>query len=205
MGRVGHFQLTLNNPGLSYKESGPSAPVTRHPPQPRNPAHTPGAKDAPPPRSRHPTSGPALLCAPGGRPGQGLPPSAGARGARGQATHPHKGLSPSLTRADGGWGPGQPPQPLPGTEGLGSQTDLLQSPCPLEIPPFKIKVLPWVVWFSGLSASLRTKGSPVRIPVGTHAWVAGRVPMGGGNVRGNHMLMFFSLSFSLPSPLSKNK
>lgn len=34
MGRVGHFQLTLNNPGLGYKESGPSAPVTRHPRSP---------------------------------------------------------------------------------------------------------------------------------------------------------------------------
>ena len=40
--------------------------------------------------------------------------------------------------------------------------------------------------------------------VGTHAWVAGQVP-GGGCTRGNHTLVFLSLSFSLPSPLSKIK
>lgn len=152
MGRVGHFQLTLNNPGLSYKESGPSAPVTGHPPRSRSPAHTPGAKAAPPAGSGRPTSGVHCSVLLGVDLGQGLLPSGpGGRGvgraigARGQATHPHKGLSTSLTRADGGWGPGQPPQPLPGTEGLGSQTDPLQSPCPLEIPPFKIKALPQLV------------------------------------------------------------
>ena len=36
------------------------------------------------------------------------------------------------------------------------------------------------------------------------AWVVGQVPSG-WCVRGNHTLMFLSLSFSLPSPLSKNK
>ena len=41
-------------------------------------------------------------------------------------------------------------------------------------------------------------------PVRAHAWVAGQDPSG-GHVRGNHTLMFLSLSFSLPSPLSKNK
>ena len=50
---------------------------------------------------------------------------------------------------------------------------------------------------------LRTKGSPVQFPVGAHAWVAGQVPQW-GHVRGNHALMFLSLSFSLPFPLSKN-
>ena len=49
---------------------------------------------------------------------------------------------------------------------------------------------------------LQTKGSQVQIPVRAHAWVAGRVPSG-GHVRGNHTWMLFSLSFSLPSPLSK--
>ena len=63
---------------------------------------------------------------------------------------------------------------------------------------------PWLVWLSGLSAGLRTKGSPVRFPVGAHAWVAVQVPSG-GHVRGNRTLMFLSLSFSLPSSLSKNK
>ena len=44
----------------------------------------------------------------------------------------------------------------------------------------------------------------VWFPIGAHAWVVGQVPSG-GNVRGNHTLMFLSLSFSLTSPLSKNK
>ena len=35
-------------------------------------------------------------------------------------------------------------------------------------------------------------------------WVAGQVPSR-GRVRGNHTLMFLSLSFFLPSPFSKNK
>ena len=60
------------------------------------------------------------------------------------------------------------------------------------------------MWLSGLSTGLRTKGSPVRFPVRAHAWVVGQVPSR-GYVRGNHTLMFVSLSFSLPSPLSKNK
>ena len=61
-------------------------------------------------------------------------------------------------------------------------------------------VLPWLVWLSGLSASLQTKVSPVQFPVRAHAWVAGQVPSR-GRTRGNHTLMFVSLSFSLPSPL----
>ena len=66
------------------------------------------------------------------------------------------------------------------------------------------EVLAWLVWLSGLSASLQTTGSLVRCPVRAHAWVAGQVPSK-GCARGNNTLMFFSLSFSLPSPLSKNK
>ena len=54
-----------------------------------------------------------------------------------------------------------------------------------------------------IERGLRTKGSLVQFPVGSHAWIAGQVPSG-GHVRGNHTLMFLSLSFSLPSPLSKN-
>ena len=46
--------------------------------------------------------------------------------------------------------------------------------------------------------------SLVQFPVRTHAWVVGQVPSW-GHARGNHTLMFLSLSFSLPSPLSKNK
>ena len=37
-----------------------------------------------------------------------------------------------------------------------------------------------------------------------HAWVAGQLPSEGRS-RGNHTLMFLSLSFSFLSPLSKNK
>ena len=66
------------------------------------------------------------------------------------------------------------------------------------------KVEPWLVWLSGLSTSLQTKGSPVQFLVRAHAWVEGQVPSG-SHVRGNHTLTFLSLSFSLPSPLSKNK
>ena len=63
---------------------------------------------------------------------------------------------------------------------------------------------PQPVWLSGLSAGLQIKGSWVRFPVRAHAWVVGRVPSR-GHSRGNHTLMFLSLSFSLPSPFSKNK
>ena len=72
---------------------------------------------------------------------------------------------------------------------------------------FSIKdfhIPPRLVWVSGLSAGLRTKGSPVRFPVRAHAWVAGPVPSR-GHTRGNHTLMFLPLSFYLLSPLSKNK
>ena len=55
-----------------------------------------------------------------------------------------------------------------------------------------------------IGASLQTKGLLVGFPVRAHAWVVGQVPSG-GHVRGNHTLMFLSLSFSLPNPLYKNK
>ena len=42
------------------------------------------------------------------------------------------------------------------------------------------------------------------IPGQAHSWVAGQVPRR-GRMKGNHTLMFLSLSFSLPSPLSANK
>ena len=51
---------------------------------------------------------------------------------------------------------------------------------------------------------LQTKGSLVWFPVRAHAWVVVQVPSG-GHMWGNHTLMFLSLSFSLPSPPSKNK
>ena len=66
----------------------------------------------------------------------------------------------------------------------------------------KSNSLLWLVWLSGLSAGLRTKGSLVQFPVRTHAWVWGQVPSR-GRTRGNQTLMFLSLSPSLP--LSKSK
>ena len=60
-----------------------------------------------------------------------------------------------------------------------------------------------LVWLSGLSAGLHTRGWLVRFPVRAHAWVVGQVPSR-GHARGN-TLMFLSLFFSLPPPLSKNK
>ena len=63
---------------------------------------------------------------------------------------------------------------------------------------------PWLAWLSGLSTRLQTKGSPVPFPVREHAWVVGQVPSR-GRTRGNHTLRFLFLSFSFPSPLSKNK
>ena len=64
------------------------------------------------------------------------------------------------------------------------------------------QLLPWLVWLSGLSAGLRTKGTLVQFQVRVHAWVAGQVPSR-RNAKGNHTMMFLSLSFSLPSPSLK--
>ena len=82
--------------------------------------------------------------------------------------------------------------PFPGHRALGGL-----APCRL-----RNGSVPWLLWFNGLSAGLRTKGSLVQFPVRAHAWVVGQVPSR-GRMRGNHTLIF--LSFSLPSSLSKNK
>ena len=66
------------------------------------------------------------------------------------------------------------------------------------------KHIPWLVWLSGLSASLWNKGLLVRFPVRALAWVAGQVPSR-GHMRDNNTLKFLSLSFSLPSSLKINK
>ena len=65
------------------------------------------------------------------------------------------------------------------------------------------EVKPWLVWLSRLGAGLQTKGSLVQFPVRAHAWVAGQVPSG-GCARGNHTLMFLSLSPSFPLSLKIN-
>ena len=67
---------------------------------------------------------------------------------------------------------------------------------------FKIlKFEPWLVWLSGLSAGLQTKGSLVQLPVRVHAWVAGQVPSGGIN----WMKIALSPSYPLSLKISKNK
>ena len=54
-------------------------------------------------------------------------------------------------------------------------------------------------WTEHRPVNQRVAGS-----IRAHAWVVGQVP-NRGLAKGNHTLMFLSLSFSLPSPLSKNK
>ena len=55
-----------------------------------------------------------------------------------------------------------------------------------------------------IERGLQTRGLLVRFPVRAQAWVAGQVPSG-GHVRGNHTLIFLSLSPSLPLSLKINK
>ena len=47
---------------------------------------------------------------------------------------------------------------------------------------------PWLVWLSGLSAGLLTKGSLVGFPLRAQDWVAGQVPSR-GHSRDNHTLI----------------
>ena len=61
----------------------------------------------------------------------------------------------------------------------------------LSIPFFKINkkhsLLSWLVWLRGLTAGMRTKGSPVQLSVRAHTWIAGGAP-GSGPARGNQSL-----------------
>ena len=43
----------------------------------------------------------------------------------------------------------------------------------------KFGVPPWLLWLSGLNASLRSIGSLVQFPISECAWVADQVPSGG--------------------------
>ena len=65
-------------------------------------------------------------------------------------------------------------------------------------------ILPWLVWLSGLSADFQTGGSPVRIPVRAHAWVAGQVSSW-GCARSNQSMYLSHINVSLLCSLSKNK
>ena len=73
---------------------------------------------------------------------------------------------------------------------------------PAPPPHLKLSKPPWLVWLTGLSTGLQTKGSLVQFPFKAHAWVVGQVP-NWGCAKGNHPLMFLSLSFSFPSPVSE--
>ena len=65
-------------------------------------------------------------------------------------------------------------------------------------------IQPWLLWLSGLSASLQTKGSLVQFPVREHASVVGQVPSWGhATERQPHTNVSLPLSFL--SPHSKNK
>ena len=64
------------------------------------------------------------------------------------------------------------------------------------------KIMPWLVWLSGLSDRLWTEKSPVQFPARTYAWVVCQVPSSGG-AKGNCILMFPSLSSSLLLSLKK--
>ena len=57
-------------------------------------------------------------------------------------------------------------------------------------------------WIEHQSVNERDAG--VQFQDRAHAWVVGQVPWR-GCIRGNHTLMFLSLSFFLPFPLSKSK
>ena len=86
---------------------------------------------------------------------------------------------------------------------LTSVSDSIRWPCTC-VRPMKTCFPALAGVLSGLSASLCIKGLQVQFPVRAHAWVVGQVPSR-ACVRGNHTLMFLSLSYSLPSPLPKDK
>ena len=66
-------------------------------------------------------------------------------------------------------------------------------------------MVPWLVWLSGLSAGLQTKGSLDRFPVRAHAWAAGQVPSRGCMSANTHSYFFPSLPPFLPLCLKINK
>ena len=67
------------------------------------------------------------------------------------------------------------------------------------------KVQPWLVWLSGLSASLWTKGSLVWFPVSEYAWVWVRSPVGDAQEATTHLCFSPFLSPSFPLCLKLNK
>ena len=62
---------------------------------------------------------------------------------------------------------------------------------------WKTPIVPWLVWPSGLSASLQTERSLVRFPVKAWAWVAGQVPSW-GHARGNRSMYLSHIDVTFP-------
>ena len=69
----------------------------------------------------------------------------------------------------------------------------------------EIYLFAWLLWLSGLSAGLWTKGAQVQFPARAHAWVAGQVSSW-GRARGNQSMFLSNINVS-PAPFlpSKNK
>ena len=75
---------------------------------------------------------------------------------------------------------------------------------PQPVTAQECKLEPWLVWLAGLRVGLKTKRLPVQFPVRTQAWDVGQVPSWGRERQLiAHTLVFLSLSFFLPSSLSK--
>ena len=92
--------------------------------------------------------------------------------------------------------------------GLGQTSRRTHRWLPWEVQ--KLAILPWLVWVSGVDIVLQTKRSPVPFLVREHAWhmleLQARSMAGGvqetADWCSSHILMFCSLSPSLPSPFS---
>ena len=59
------------------------------------------------------------------------------------------------------------------------------------------KLWPWLVWLSGLNASLQTERSPVQFPVRARAWITDQV-LSWGCARGNWSIFLLHIDVSLP-------
>ena len=103
--------------------------------------------------------------------------------------------------------PGREPCPLSLPLRQSLLTNLITVPggegetCKECVKNYKLALADVAQWIEGKSANQRVTGSTPS--QGT--CLGGRPCPQSGHVRGKHRLMFLSLSFSFPSPLSKNK
>ena len=65
----------------------------------------------------------------------------------------------------------------------------------------KVVLLPWFLWFGGLSAGLGTERSLVQFSVRAHAWVSGQVPVW-KCARGSQLMFLSHIDVYLPLSLS---